>query len=211
MKITWLGQNSFKLLIDNLKIIIDPSSGELENYEPCDVLLITHSHWDHFNREKAERCINDNTIILGPADVASQLLGCHSVKEGEVHEVESLKIKVIPAYNLTAPKGKHQKGSCFGYVIQAKERSIYFAGDTDLIPEMKDIKADVVVLPVGGTYTMDAKEAAEAAIIIQPKFAIPCHYGSVVGTKDDALLFKEIIEEKEIICVILEENVEKTL
>ncbi|RLE48051.1 MBL fold metallo-hydrolase [Candidatus Woesearchaeota archaeon] len=211
MKLTWLGQNSFKLLIGNLKIIIDPFAGTDDDYEPCDLLLITHAHWDHFNLEKARRCINDNTIILGPAAVASQILGCHSVKEDEKHEIGKIRVRVVPAYTITAPRGEHKRGECFGYIIEGENKSIYFAGDTDFIPEMKDIKADIVVLPVGGTYTMGAEEAAKAAEIIKPKIAIPCHYGSVVGTKDDALYFKELVEEKGIKCVILEPGIEKDL
>lgn len=211
MQLTWLGQNSFKLIIDNLKIIIDPYAGVDEDYEPCDVILITHAHWDHFNIEKTRRCINENTVILGPKEVASQILGCHEVREGEKHEINKVRIEVVPAYTITAPEGEHKRGECFGYIIEGENKRIYFAGDADFIKEMKDIRADIVVLPVGGTYTMGAEEAAEAAEFIKPKIAIPCHYGSVVGTKDDALWFKELVEEKGIKCMILEVGVGKAL
>ncbi len=206
MKITWLGQNTFKLIIDNLKIIIDPYAGELDDYEPCDIILITHAHYDHFNLEKTKKCINDNTIILGPSDVASQLLGCHTVHPEEKHEIKNLQIKVIPAYNQN-----HNRENCFGYIIEGESKRIYFAGDTDYIPEMNNLTADIAVLPVGGTYTMDAKEAAKAAEMIKPKIAIPCHYGSIVGTKDDAELFKELVEAKDIKCIILQPGKEEII
>ena len=79
MNITWLGQNSFILLINNIKIYIDPYAGVDEDYEPCDLILITHAHWDHFNIEKTRRCIGENTVILGPSEVASQILGWQAV------------------------------------------------------------------------------------------------------------------------------------
>lgn len=211
MKLTWLGQNSFKLIIDNLKIIIDPYAGTDDDYEPCDLILITHAHFDHFNLEKTKKCIGENTVILGVKEVASQILSCHSVSSGEKHEIKNVKVKVVDAYNITAPKGEHKKGSSFGYVIEGENKKIYFAGDTDFIPEMKDIKADIVVLPVGGIYTMGAEEAAKTAEFIQPKIAIPCHYGSLVGTIDDALWFKELLEAKEIKCIILDPGIEKSL
>ena len=206
MQIIWLGQNSFKLIIDSLKIIIDPYAGNNEDYAPCDLLLITHSHFDHFNLEKTKRCINDNTIVFGPSDVASRLAVCHTVSPEEKHEINNILIQVIPAYNQN-----HDRENSFGYLIKGKNKSIYFAGDTDYIPEMNNIKADIVVLPVGGTYTMGAKEAAKAAETIEPKIAIPCHYGSIVGTKDDAIFFKELVEEKGIKGIILKLGVEQEL
>ncbi len=206
MKLTWLGQNSFKLILDDLKIIIDPYAGENEDYEPCDILLITHNHYDHFNLEKTKLCINDNTLIFGPSDVSSQLLGCNTVSAEQKHEIKSVQFTVIPAYNKN-----HKRENCFGYLIKGKNKSIYFAGDTDYIPEMNNLNPDIAVLPVGGTYTMDAKEAAKAAEAMNAKIGIPCHYGSIVGTTDDAELFKELIEAKGIKGIILELGIEKEI
>ncbi len=210
MKITWFGQNSFLLQMDNLKIYIDPYAGEDENYSPADIVLITHSHFDHFNIEKTKKCMNDNTFLFGPKDVASQLLGIHEVHLDEKHSVDKITFEVLPAYNVTAPKGEHKKENCFGYLLKGS-KSIYFAGDTDIIPEMYKINADIVVLPVGGTYTMGPRDAAKVVEIIQPKLAIPCHYGSIVGSVEDAELFKELVESKGFKCLILKENIEEEI
>jgi L-ascorbate metabolism protein UlaG (beta-lactamase superfamily) len=210
MKLTWLGQNSFKLILEDLKIIIDPFAGNDEDYEPCDVLLVTSSQFDHFSLEKSRRCVNDGTVIIGTKDVASKILYCHSAKKGEKHVIEKVRVEVVPASKKMFFDGENA-GECFGYLIEGENKRIYFAGDTDFIKEMKDIKADIVVLPVGGTYTMNAEDAAKTAEFMNPKIAIPCNYGSITGTVDDALWFKELVEEKGIKCIILEVGIEKDL
>lgn len=203
MEIKWLGHASFELKINGLILYIDPYSGEYE--EKADIILISHEHYDHFSREIVEKIRKEDTTIIGTSSVASQIDGCRSVIPGEEGLLGKIKVKVVHAYNTsTAPRQTHAKGEGVGFVIETEEKTIYFAGDTSFIPEMKDIKADVVLLPVGGTYTMDAKEAASAAKLIKPKLAIPMHYGKIVGTTDDALYFKELVEDSGIIVKIME-------
>ncbi len=197
MQIKWLGHASFELKIEGLIVYIDPYDGEYE--DKADIILITHAHYDHFSRELVDKIRKDNTTIIGTAEVAAQIDGCRSVREGEKGQLAKMIIHVVPAYNTpNAPRQTHSREQSVGYIIEAEERRIYHAGDTSLIPEMKNIKADIVLLPVGGTYTMNAKEAASAAKLIKPKIAVPMHYGKIVGTQDDAELFKEILEEEDI-------------
>ncbi|MBD3361457.1 MBL fold metallo-hydrolase [Candidatus Woesearchaeota archaeon] len=203
MQIKWLGHASFELKIDGLVFYIDPYAGEYS--DKADVILISHAHYDHFNRSIAEKIMKEDTTVIGTAEVASQIYRCRSVRPGEEGLLgETITVKIFPAYNTSeTPQQTHTKENGVGFLIQTPELSIYFAGDTSFIPEMKDIKADIALLPVGGTYTMDAKQAAEAAKLIKPKVAIPMHYGKIAGTIDDAEYFKELLEDTEIVCKIM--------
>ena len=192
MEIKWLGHASFEIKVNEKVIYIDPYFGEYK--DKADIILISHGHYDHSSAEKVEDVMVDDTIILTTKDVASQLDGT-AMSIGDKKEIDDIKIEAVPAYNIG--KSFHPKGSGLGFIIEADKKKVYFAGDSDLIPEMKKIKADVVLLPVGGTYTMNAEEAAEAVLAIRPNIAIPMHFGSgIVGTIDDAELFKEKVEEK---------------
>jgi L-ascorbate metabolism protein UlaG (beta-lactamase superfamily) len=205
MQIKWLGHASFELRIGDLIVYIDPYAGEYT--DKADVILITHAHYDHFNREIVDKIRKENTTIIGPAAVASQIDGCRSVIAGEKGLLDKIKVQAVPAYNTpNAPRQAHSRDEGVGFVIETDEYIIYHAGDTSFIPEMKDINADIVLLPVGGTYTMDAKQAAEAAKLINPKIAIPMHYGRIVGTKDSALYFQELVEEAGITVQIMEKG-----
>lgn len=193
MEITWLGHASFMIKVDDKVIYTDPYAGEYPL--KADIILISHEHYDHFAKDKISSIRVDATKMFGSRKVSSELDGIISLSPGDERAVNGITIKAVPAYNVRKPF--HPKGSGIGFVIETKNKSIYFAGDTDLITEMKQIKADIILLPVGGTYTMNAEEAAEAVKIIKPKIAIPMHFGSgVVGNLDDAEKFKEIVEAK---------------
>ncbi len=192
MQIKWLGHASFKIKTKEMVIYTDPYAGEYD--EKADLILISHEHYDHFGKDKIAQTRVDGTAILTTDKVASELNGARGMKPGDVVNVGDVKVEAVHAYNIGKPF--HPKANGVGFVIQANSHRIYFAGDTDNIPEMKDIKADIVLVPVGGTYTMDREEAASAVVIIKPKLAIPMHFGSgVVGTIEDAELFKEKVEK----------------
>ncbi len=187
VKLDWLGHASFKIT-DKKVIYIDPYNVPPD--EKADIILITHGHSDHCSIEDIKELIKDRTIILIPPDCQSKLsdlqgIDIHLVKPGKKIGAFGIIIEAVPAYNLN--KNFHEK------VVNIAGKRIYHAGDTDFIPEMKEIKEiDVALLPVGGTYTMDASEAAKAANTIKPKVAVPMHYGSIVGSEEDAKTFKEL-------------------
>jgi len=188
VKIKWLGHAAFQIKKE-LIIYIDPY--EIEETEPADLVLITHDHYDHCSPDDIVKIQKEDTIIVAPAAAAKKITGnTKIIKPGEKLNLKGILIQAVPAYNIN--KKFHPKSAGHvGFVITINGIKIYHAGDTDLIPEMEVIAADVALLPVSGTYVMSAHEAAEATKKIQPKIAIPMHYGSLVGTEKDAQEFSE--------------------
>ena len=192
--ITWLGHSSIKIL-ENKIIYIDPYNIN-QNYNDADIIFITHNHYDHFSREDIKKCMNKHTKIVITKDLYQDTinLGFNDqqilfVLPNNSYEIENINFKTIPAYNIN--KNFHPKeNNWVGYVININNQKIYIAGDTDLTDESKKVKCDIAFLPVGGTYTMDYKEASTLANIINPSIVIPIHYGTIVGTIQDALNFK---------------------
>jgi len=121
-----------------------------------------------------------------------KILGVQILNPGEERDLQWVKIKAIPAYH---PERGHPEGYSIGFLITIEDKKIYYTADTDFLKEMENIKADIMILPVGGTFTMSAREAARTVGFINPQFAIPMHYGKSVGTQDDAELFKELVED----------------
>lgn len=204
--IKWLGHSTIKLLGDKI-IYIDPFRIQ-ENYNDADIIFITHSHYDHFSEEDIKKCINDNTTIVVTDDLYDKTLSLGfkaqniiSVMPNNNYVIGNIAFSTVPAYNIN--KQFHPKSNSWvGYIINTNNTSYYIAGDTDITDEAKQVKCDIAFLPVGGTYTMTYSEASQLANIIEPKLVIPIHYGSIVGTKEDALKFKENIKAS-IRCEIL--------
>lgn len=216
IEIKWLGHSGF--LIRNSKIIyIDPYNIK-ENSEKADIILITHSHYDHCSVADMKKIIKEGTKIFLTADCQSKItrfdisIDIQIVEPGQELNSGDIKISVLPAYNLD--KSFHPKGDGWvGYIIKMNSVLIYHAGDTDLIPEMQKLtghkqpdKKFIALLPVGGRFTMTVEEAAEAAKLIKPSLAIPIHYGSIVGTKGDAEEFVKLCKEEGINAEILEKE-----
>ncbi|MCK4417690.1 MAG: MBL fold metallo-hydrolase [Candidatus Latescibacteria bacterium] len=188
--IYWLGHASIKISAEKL-IYIDP--WKLGKDEPtADLILITHGHYDHCSPEDVQKISGEQTTIVCPPDCGAELSGnIETMRPGERLTVEGVEIEAVPAYNVN--KSFHPRANGWvGYIITAGGKRIYHAGDTDLIPEMEQVKADVVLLPIGGIYTMDAREAAKAAKKINPQVAIPIHWGDIVGSAQDAEKFREL-------------------
>ncbi len=189
----WLGHDTFKLC-DDIVIYTDPYKlkGELTK---ADLILITHDHFDHLSLEDIEKIKKDDTAVVGPPDCRDKYPDIIPINIGEKKEVKGIEIEAVPAYNID--KDFHPKGNKWvGYIFTMIGVRIYLAGDTDLIPEMEDIKCDIALLPVSGTYVMTADEAVIAALKIKPELAVPMHYGTVVGSASDALNFKSALEGK---------------
>ena len=187
----WLGHDSFR--IDQpIVIYLDP--WRLPPGSPAaDLILVSHEHHDHCSPEDVERVRKDSTTVITNHTAAADLSPPVTVLQvGESMEVRGVTVEAIPAYNIGKPFHRKQAGH-LGFVITLGEERLYFTGDADYIPEMDDIVCDVALLPVSGKYVMTAEEATQAAEAIQPKVAIPMHYGAgVVGTKEDAERFRDL-------------------
>ena len=190
IKITWLGHASFK--INN--IYIDPYILP-KNPSKASIVLITHDHYDHCDPERVSQITDSSTIIVTTEKSSKKISGnVKIIKPGKKLNISDIIIEAVDAYNLN--KNFHIKGDGVGFVITVNNKRIYHAGDTDLIPEMSQLKnIDIALLPIGGTYTMNAVEAAEACNIIKPKVVIPIHYGSIIGSKKDAETFKSLVNK----------------
>lgn len=188
--IHWLGHATVRLDFDKV-IYVDP--WKLRGGAPkADIILITHEHYDHFSKPDIDRIRKESTSLVTIAGVAAGLKGdVHVIKPGDSITVQGIAIQAVPAYNIG--KQFHPKSAGHvGFVVQTGGHAIYIAGDSDLTPEMKAVRADVALLPVGGKYTMTAEEAAQAANAIQPQLAIPLHYGDIVGSTADAERFRSL-------------------
>ncbi len=216
IEIKWLGHSGF--LIKNSKIIyIDPYNIP-EGLEKADLILITHSHYDHCSVADIKKIIKNNTKILLTADCQSKITRFKTpvhidvVEKGKEINYDNIRIFALPAYNTDKPFHPKQE-DWVGYLIKTNSVSIYHAGDTDNIPEFQKLTGHrkknsqfVVLLPVGGRFTMSAEEALEAAKIIKPTLAIPMHYGSIVGGEEDADEFIDLCNEQGINAKKLEKN-----
>lgn len=200
--IHWLGHDTFKITGEKV-IYTDPF--KIKRKDSADIVLITHEHYDHCSPEDVEKISSPRTVIVAPADCSEKLSGnVRVVKSGDVVEVAGIRIEAVPSYN-TNKKFHTKDRGWIGYIFTVDGKRIYLAGDTDYIPEMKDIRADVALLPVSGTYVMTAEEAVKAALDIKPSVAIPMHYGSIVGTEADAARFAEGLKGKIDVMVLKEE------
>lgn len=204
--ISVLKHSSIKIKKEKI-IYIDPFEIDISAHD-ADLILCTHSHYDHFSPKDILAVSNENTIILATLDCREDIKkigfnedNIYDVKPYDEFELEDIFIKAVPAYNKNKPFHPKQKG-WVGYLLKIENNTYYIAGDTDKTKETCQIECDVAFLPVGGTYTMDYIEAASVVSKIKPKFAIPTHYGSIVGGPECGILFKELINEKETKCEI---------
>jgi len=189
-RFTWFRQSAYLYRGDGLTVYIDPWGVTTD--DKADVLFITHAHSDHFSLDDIEKVRKRETKIFAPADIARELSGnVTPVKPGDAIDAGVLKAQAVPAYNTAEERLEMhpKKNNWVGYVITLGGTVYYHAGDTDHAPELSEVRADVIFLPIGGTYTMEAPEAAEMAKAIQPQLAVPMHYGFVVGSPSDAERF----------------------
>ena len=166
----------------------------------ADIIFITHDHYDHFSPEDIAKVSRDNTVFAAPANMVSAFAKAGItedrvtfMKPGGTAEICGISAEGVPAYNVMKPFHAKSKGN-LGYVVTVGGKRIYVCGDTDNIPEIRNIRCDIICVPIGGTYTMNAKQAAELVNAVKPAEAIPVHYGSVVGTAKDADAFAKYVD-----------------
>lgn len=191
--VKWLGHASFIVKAEGKTIYIDPYEGEYA--EKADLILVTHSHHDHCDPSEIDMIRKDDTTIIAPADCAPRIGGkVKTLKPREKAVEGNITIEAVEAYNYRRFRSPgipyHPRGLGVGYLVTAKGRTVYHAGDTDFIPEMSRLgRIDLALLPNGGTFTMDGPEAVEAALAIKPKVVIPMH-----RRDNDPTEFKKAVE-----------------
>ena len=188
--IDWLGHAGFKITA-SMRIYIDPWKIK-DSPHDADVVLISHDHYDHYVAEDVHKVAAPATRLIASADVVAKHGSGQSLAPGQTLRIESLSLTATAAYNID--KDFHPKANNWlGFVIELDGKRIYYAGDTDHIPEMNDVgNIDLALLPVGGTYTMDPAQAADVANQLNPKAALPYHWGDIVGSRKDADHFAEL-------------------
>jgi L-ascorbate metabolism protein UlaG (beta-lactamase superfamily) len=220
IELKWLGHAGFKIknITTGRVYYIDPYliSNDCSD-DKADVILLTHSHYDHCSIEDLKKIVKQGTYILSTPDSQSKLVRFDNaiVKLMEPNQelvLGNLKIFTLPSYNIDKsfhPKDEHW----VGYIIKIGKICIYHAGDCDNIPELQKLTGHrnqcdefIALLPVGGRFTMDFEEASDAASVIKPDLAIPMHYGSIVGSFEDAQEFVRLCDEKGIKAQILEKG-----
>jgi L-ascorbate metabolism protein UlaG (beta-lactamase superfamily) len=201
--VRWLGHSSFLITseIEDITLYIDPyniTTDAIANY-----ILITHTHYDHFSFKDVMNISNKDTKLFAPPDAQPKLKDYIGeviiVEPNSRYQVENLIVDTVPAYNLLS--GFHpESNNWVGYIFEMDKKRYYHAGDTDLLEELKNIKdIYVAMLPVGGTYTMNAEQAAELANTIKPQYFVPMHYGTIIGDVSDAEKAKEIYNGETVI------------
>jgi L-ascorbate metabolism protein UlaG (beta-lactamase superfamily) len=204
VKIYWLGHAGFRIVGEGKTIYVDPY--KIKGGPVANIILVTHNHFDHFSVEDIKKVSGQNTVIVGPKECEAKFRALSMehkiVKPGASLELSGVKIDAVPSYNVSKSFHPKLEGKV-GYVITVGGVRVYHAGDTDRIPEMANLKPDVSLLPIGGTYTMDAEEAAKATKDISTGIFIPMHYGSIVGGRSDAEKFKSLVGDS---AVILEQE-----
>jgi L-ascorbate metabolism protein UlaG (beta-lactamase superfamily) len=193
MTLQWLGHASFRICHGHKVIYIDPWKIK-DATQDATLVLVSHSHYDHYCPEDISKISGPNMKLIAAADVVKTQKQGEPITPGSTIEVDGITVQAVAAYN--PRKQFHPKGNNWlGFIIQINSKRIYYAGDTDLTEEMKSLsEIDVALLPVGGTYTMNAKDAAEATRQINPKMAVPYHWGDIVGGKSDAEQFAKAVQ-----------------
>ena len=188
-------------------IYVDPYKIKGINND-ADLIFITHEHYDHYSIDDINKIKKSNTRFIVPKSMKNRLV-IDEISESDIisvdvknkYSVDDIEFETIPAYNIN--KSFHPKSNNWvGYIININNIKYYIAGDTDMTEEAINVKCDIAFIPIGGTYTMDYKEAAALTNKIKPKYAIPIHYGLIVGTNEDAINYSNLLD-KEIECKII--------
>lgn len=199
--ISLIAQSAIRIENKDKKIIyFDPYKLKNNLKNDADYIFVTHPHFDHFSPEDLLKIKKEDTKIIAPKELEQEIKKLDFNNENillvypnKKYIIDGIEFRTIPAYNIN--KEFHKKEyNWVGYLIKIDDKEIYIAGDTDNIEEARNLKCDIAFVPVGGTYTMTSKEAADLIKEMTPKIAVPIHYKTVVGTEEDAYQFKKLLE-----------------
>lgn len=202
LEITFLGHGSLMFNHAGTIVGVDPY-GKVADYEKlrrADLVLITHEHFDHLDKEALEKMRTPETAVIVNPNSASRVEGGIVMKNGETRTVKGITIEAVPAYNIVHKRENghpyHPRGEGNGYVITFADKRVYVAGDTENIPEMKDLaRIDIAFLPMNLPYTMTPEMVADAALMFLPDILYPYHYGDTDPSKlVDLLKYRPEIE-----------------
>ena len=193
-------QSSIRIKNAYSTIYLDPFRLKEEPHD-ADYVFITHPHYDHFSIEDIKKVIKRETIMVVPekmeddaGELRPEVKDIVAVKPGIYKEINGLEIETVPAYNTIKPFHP-KRAEWLGYILRIDNKRIYISGDTGATKDARQVKCDIALIPIGGTYTMDVKKAAELINLIRPEYAIPTHYGSSVGKKTDGQTFASLIKK----------------
>ena len=192
-------QSSIRIRCGAGTVYADPFHMKISPHD-ADIVLITHDHYDHFSPEDLAKVINPATILVVPEKVAdkaaafsAQVRAIETVLPGQQYQIAGLSLETVPSYNRIKPFHPKKNG-WVGYLLDLDGQRVFIAGDTDKTKENSTVQCDIALVPVGGKFTMDAKEAAELINTIRPAAAIPTHYGTIVGKKSDGERFASMVD-----------------
>ncbi len=201
VELHFIGHGSLMFRLNNYCIHIDPvrSSGDYKNLPQADLILVTHEHYDHLDPDLLRELRKPETVLLSNTNTASQIKWAQAMKAGDKKVVNNITVEAVPAYNMVNMRSPgqpfHPKGTGNGYILTVGNRRIYVAGDTENIPEMKELK-DIYVafLPMNLPYTMTPEMVADAALAFKPQILYPYHYSETITDKLIQLLKNSNIE-----------------
>ena len=201
--IEFIEQSCLRFVLEDRVIYTDPFQVKGKRND-ADIIIITHNHRDHFSVDDILKLVRKDTVIILPFNPDENTQYSDKLKDiksiivpvGRNIDIDGINIKAVYAYNIV--KKNHPKSEGFaGYVITGEGIVLYHSGDTERIPEMKELDVDIAFFPLGTKYTMNSvEEAAEAVLDVKAEVAIPVHYGLAEGTLEDAVKFKELLEDK---------------
>ncbi len=189
-RLRWFGYSAFRLKAKSGHVIYFDPYRVLPSAGSADVILVTHPHFDHFDKRSIAGLRRPGTLIVAPQSMAR--FGFEGISVGQSIRIDGVAIDAVPAYCVSTPFHRKSKG-WVGYLIEVDGLRIYHAGDTDFIPEMKDLKPDIAFLPVGGLSTMGCRGAAGAATALGAGLSIPMHYGRILGGRGAGEKFYRLV------------------